>query len=65
MAPDPQTLRVYEDSGFIFADSSNASDASYHAVRGYYEVYRQLRAHHAAVLLEICNDGGRMVDFGH
>jgi hypothetical protein len=64
LAPDPKTLRVYEDSGFLFADSSNATDASYHAVRGYYKVYRQLRAHHPALLLEVCNDGGRMVDFG-
>jgi hypothetical protein len=62
--PEPGTLHVYEDSGFLFADASNGTDVSYHAARGYYDVYRQLRAHHPALLLEICNDGGRMVDFG-
>jgi hypothetical protein len=62
--PDPATLRVYEDSGFVWADGPNATDVSYHATRAYYELYRQLRRHHPTLLLEVCDDGGRMVDFG-
>ena len=45
-------------------DSSNSTDVSYHAVRAYYEIYSQVRQEHPELLLEICNDGGRMVDFG-
>ncbi len=63
-APDPATVRIYEDSGFLWADSSNATDVSYHATRAYYDLYRQLRARHPRLLLEVCNDGGRMIDFG-
>jgi alpha-galactosidase len=37
---------------------------SYHAVRAYYEIYSKLRKEHLGLLFEICNDGGRMVDFG-
>jgi alpha-galactosidase len=44
--------------------SSNSTDVSYHAVRSYYSIYEQLRRQHPGLLLEICNDGGRMVDFG-
>jgi hypothetical protein len=62
--PEPGTLRVYEDSGFLWVDGSNSTDVGYHATRAYYEVYRQLRARHPTLLLEVCNDGGRMVDFG-
>ena len=62
--PDPDTLRIYEDSGFLWADGSNSTDVSYHATRAYYELYEQLRAHHPDLLLEVCNDGGRMMDFG-
>jgi hypothetical protein len=64
MAPDPATLHVYEDSGFLWADGSNDTDVSQHATRAYYDTYRQLRANHPTLLLEVCNDGGRMVDFG-
>ena len=45
-------------------NSSNSTDVSYHAVRAYYDIYSNLRKDHPDVLLEICNDGGRMVDFG-
>jgi hypothetical protein len=62
--PDPATLRVYEDSGFLWVEGSNSTDVSDHATRAYYAVYEQLRRHHPNLLLEICNDGGRMVDFG-
>jgi hypothetical protein len=62
--PDPATLRIYEDSGYLWVDGSNSTDVSYHAAKAYYEIYEQLRAHHPQLLLEVCNDGGRMVDFG-
>jgi hypothetical protein len=62
--PDPATLRSYEDSGYWWVESSNATDVSYHATRAYYAIYEQLRRRHPTLLLEICNDGGRMVDFG-
>jgi hypothetical protein len=44
--------------------ASNSTDVSYHAVRSYYEIYTKLRHDHPELLLEVCNDGGRMVDFG-
>ena len=62
--PDPETLRISEDSGFLWVQGSNSTDVSYHATRAYYELYQQLRQRHPNLLLEICNDGGRMVDFG-
>jgi hypothetical protein len=62
--PEPATLRVFQDSGYLMAEGSNSTDVSYHATRAYYEIYRQLRTRHPDLLLEICNDGGRMVDFG-
>jgi hypothetical protein len=58
------TQRVYEDSGYLWVESSNSTDVSYHATRKYYEIYERLRARHPQLLLELCNDGGRMVDFG-
>ncbi len=62
--PDPATLRVYEDSGFLWVQGSNSTDVSYHATRAYYAIYEELRRRHPNLLLEVCNDGGRMVDFG-
>ncbi len=62
--PDPSTLRQYEDAGFQWVDASNATDVSYHATRAYYDIQERLRRQHPGLLLEICNDGGRMVDFG-
>jgi hypothetical protein len=62
--PEPATLRTFEDSGYVWVDGSNSTDVSYHATRAYYEIYEQLRARRPALLLELCNDGGRMVDFG-
>lgn len=62
--PDPGTLHLTHDSGFDFDVGSNATDVSYHAVRAYYDIYAHLRREHPGLLLEICNDGGRMVDFG-
>jgi hypothetical protein len=62
--PDAATERVYEDSGYVWVEGSNSTDVSYHATRSYYQIYAQLRARDPQLLLEICNDGGRMVDFG-
>ena len=63
-APDPATLRRYVDSGFPWVDGSNSTDVSYHSTRAYYEIHDRLRRENPRLLLEICNDGGRMVDFG-
>ena len=63
-APTRSTLRATHDSGFDFVSASNSTDVSYHATRAYYHIYEQLRREHPGLLLEICNDGGRMVDFG-
>lgn len=63
-APDPLNQCTYRDAGFVFVRSSNSTDVSYHAVRGYYDIQANLRRRHPDLLLEICNDGGRMVDFG-
>jgi hypothetical protein len=62
--PDPASSRTYEDSGFLWVEGSNSTDVSYHATQGYYAIYRQLRLRFPNLLLEVCNDGGRMVDFG-
>jgi hypothetical protein len=45
-------------------EGSCSTDVSYHATRSYYELYDQLRRKYPRLLLEACNDGGRMVDFG-
>ena len=62
--PDPLNERIYNSGGSYWVDSSNSTDVSYHAVRAYYDIYSKLRRDHPGLLLEICNDGGRMVDFG-
>ena len=59
--PDAQSTRRFEDSGFLWVDSANSTDVSYHATRAYYDIYSNLRRQHPNLLLEICNDGGRMV----
>jgi hypothetical protein len=63
-APDKTTLEIYPDSGYVWVEGSNSTDVSERATRAYYAIYEALRAHHPQLLLEICNDGGRMVDFG-
>ncbi|HEX3843121.1 MAG TPA: alpha-galactosidase [Steroidobacteraceae bacterium] len=62
--PDPQRMSVGHYDGEDIVLSANSTDVSYHAVRAYYDIYEQLRRRHPGLLLEICNDGGRMVDFG-
>ena len=63
-APDPLNKCIYKSWGAYWVDSSNSTDVSYHAVRAYYDIYSRLRREHPGLLFEICNDGGRMVDFG-
>lgn len=63
-APDLRRLTVEHYDGEDIVSGSNSTDVSYHAVRAYYDIYEQLRRRHPKLLLEICNDGGRMVDFG-
>lgn len=43
---------------------SCSTDVSYHATQAYYGLYEDLRRRHPGLLLEACNDGGRIVDFG-
>jgi hypothetical protein len=62
--PDTQRMSVVHYDGEDIVTSQNSTDVSYHAVRAYYDIYEQLRRRHPGLLLEICNDGGRMVDFG-
>jgi hypothetical protein len=62
--PDPAKTSMHKDSGFIFVDSSNSTDVSYHSTRAYYGIQSKLRRENPGILLEACNDGGRMVDFG-
>jgi alpha-galactosidase len=62
--PDPGHIRRFQDSGFPWVESSNSTDVSYHATRAYYDIHERLRNNHPGLLLEICNDGGRMIDFG-
>lgn len=63
-APDPLNKCIYKSWGSYWVDSSNSTDVSYHAVRAYYDIYSKLRHDHPGLRFEICNDGGRMVDFG-
>ncbi|HVP35192.1 MAG TPA: alpha-galactosidase [Steroidobacteraceae bacterium] len=62
--PEPGTLQVREDSGYLWVEGSNSTDVSDYATRAYYRIYEGLRRRHPALLLELCNDGGRMMDFG-
>lgn len=62
--PNRSTMRVTHDWGADFVSASNSTDVSYHATRAYYRIYQQLRQEHPGLLFEICDDGGRMVDFG-
>jgi len=56
--------KVVEGNGSDMPDAANSTDVSYHAARAYYEIYSHIRQQHPALMFEICNDGGRMVDFG-
>jgi melibiase-like protein/glycosyl hydrolase family 36 len=62
--PDPANTKIQKEWGSYFVYGPNATDVSYHAVRAYYDIYSNLRKNHPGLLFEICNDGGRMIDFG-
>lgn len=62
--PNRSTMKIVHDWGSDFVVASNSTDVSYHAVRAYYDIYAQMRRAHPGLLFEICDDGGRMVDFG-
>lgn len=62
--PPPGAVTTIRGSGIAMPNTSNSTDVSYHAARSYYDIYSRLRRQHPDLLLEICNDGGRMVDFG-
>jgi alpha-galactosidase len=62
--PNRSTMKSVRDGPWDFVVASNSTDVSYHAVLGYYGIYEQARREHPGVLFEICDDGGRMVDFG-
>jgi alpha-galactosidase len=59
-----QAASAVRGSGAEMEDASNSTDVSYHAVHAYYQIYSRIRSEHPDLLFEICNDGGRMVDFG-
>jgi alpha-galactosidase len=61
---EKSAIQRYRDEDFLWVDSSNSTDVSYHASLAYYDIQSKLKAMHPDLLLEICNDGGRMVDFG-
>ena len=62
--PNRGTMNLKHDWGSDFVLASNSTDVSYHAVRAYYDIYEHTRREQPGLLFEICNDGGRMVDFG-
>jgi alpha-galactosidase len=53
-----------EISGVDLPIDPSSTDVSYQSVRSYYDIYSQLRKNQPDLLLEVCNNGGRMVDFG-
>lgn len=62
--PDPAHTLVEKEASWAMIRSSNSTDVSYYATKAYYEIQSNLRKNHPGLLLEICNDGGRMIDFG-
>lgn len=62
--PNRSTMKIVHDWGFDFVVADNSTDVSYHAVRAYYDIYAKMRRRHPGLIFEICDDGGRMVDFG-
>jgi alpha-galactosidase len=62
--PDPARMRVRDIGPWPYIESVNSTDVSLRSVAAYYEIQQGLRRNHPGLLLEICNDGGRMVDFG-
>jgi alpha-galactosidase len=62
--PDRSTMKVTHEGSSMYVLADNSTDVSYHAVRAYYDIYAHTRHRHPGLIFEICNDGGRMVDFG-
>ncbi len=62
--PNRSSMKITHEGISDFVLASNSTDVSYHAVRSYYDIYASTRAKHPGLIFEICNDGGRMVDFG-
>jgi hypothetical protein len=62
--PDASRIKRYSDDEFPWVESTNDTDVSLHATRAYYAIQSALKHEHPHLLREICNDGGRMVDFG-
>lgn len=62
--PDRSTMKVTQEGSSMYVMADNSTDVSYHAVRAYYDIYAHMRRKHPGLIFEICNDGGRMVDFG-
>lgn len=62
--PNRSTMKVVHEWGSDFVLADNETDVSYYAVRAYYSIYEGMRRTHPGLLFEVCNDGGRMVDFG-
>ncbi len=58
------SMVLQEVSGVDLPIEASSTDVSYHSVRSYYDIYSRLREAHPKLLLEICDNGGRMVDFG-
>jgi hypothetical protein len=61
---DAANTRRYSDDDFLWIDGPNSTDVSLHATHAYYDIHAGLKRAHPGLMLEICNDGGRMVDFG-
>jgi hypothetical protein len=61
---DPAQTQRYSDDDFLWLDGANSTDVSLHATQAYYDIHLGLKRAHPGLMLEICNDGGRMVDFG-
>jgi hypothetical protein len=62
--PVESATTIEKREGGFFVRGPNSTDVSYRAVRAYYGIHDTLRKNHPGLLLEVCNDGGRMVDFG-
>jgi Melibiase len=62
--PDAANLRIEMEGIWPFVISTNSADVSLRATEAYYAVQETLRKQHPGLLLEVCNDGGRMMDFG-
>jgi alpha-galactosidase len=61
---DAVHTKRYSDDDFLWMDGPNSTDVSLHATHAYYDIHAGLKRAHPGLMLEICNDGGRMVDFG-